>query len=194
MEKNKLQEYFQKYGKKLPIYDQIRCGGTDHNPMWISTVILPSGEQFTSDVCKTKTQSDCNSAKKALSYLNSERKQSQVISEIPPNTITLILIDIDNSLPPKEIPKDHCIIGFNSTYSTSYKKKHNFMIKTIDSGYKDAADHLMGFWLGKMCTSKFKKLKSLRNIFIISGDTSLENLPILLRNEGYNSKMIRNYH
>ena len=70
MYKNKLQEHYQKQKLPLPLYNTIRSGGTDHAPLWISTITLQeSGKQIIGEINNTKSKAEESAAAIALRTL-----------------------------------------------------------------------------------------------------------------------------
>ena len=63
--KNLLQEYFQKQKLILPVYETVKCGGSDHLPLWKSTVILCDGTSFTGKTYNSKITAEGDAAEKA---------------------------------------------------------------------------------------------------------------------------------
>ncbi|CAM8923250.1 unnamed protein product [Rhodiola kirilowii] len=66
--KNLLQEFAQKSGLKLPIYNTT-CSGTDHMPTFVSTVTV-GGIDFVGEGAKTKKQAEMNAANVAYTCLS----------------------------------------------------------------------------------------------------------------------------
>jgi hypothetical protein len=85
--KNMLQEIFQKKNFSLPKYLPIRSGGSDHKPLWISTVILYDGSRFQGEECSMKNLADNSAALVALQSINANKQLTSVSKPIP-STIT----------------------------------------------------------------------------------------------------------
>lgn len=64
--KNQLQEIYQKRKLPLPKYRTVRHGGSDHKPLWISTVVLFDGTKHTGDVFFGKSGAELSAALKAI--------------------------------------------------------------------------------------------------------------------------------
>lgn len=90
--KNDLQEYCQKRRWALPKYITERCGGSDHQPLWRSTVDL-GGTAITGWIQSNRVEAEQQVAGAALRYL-----ASMAIAP-PKRTIapgTVLLVDIEN--------------------------------------------------------------------------------------------------
>lgn len=107
--KNTLQELFQRKQLPLPIYNSERVGGTDHSPLWKSTVILYDGQKFQGNLSSNKSNADISAADIALSHVKSNGQQTrlpQIISNHPSNNFTPIVpsilseINLSNIGPP----------------------------------------------------------------------------------------------
>lgn len=110
--KNKLQESFQKLGLPPPTYRSGRIGGTDHEPVWLAQVELPTGEQIEGDPSRSKKEAERSAALMAIIML---REQRETIS--PPKKSCLLidgesLPDLVMTVP---IRKDLDIIVFSSS-------------------------------------------------------------------------------
>jgi hypothetical protein len=94
--KNILQERFQKSGMKPPIYNTYRQGGTDHAPIFISELELPTGEFFIGQPAPSKKEAERIVADAALISMDPiEEKQSE-ITLLHAEEPVLVLIDIEN--------------------------------------------------------------------------------------------------
>lgn len=93
--KNTLQERFQKAGMKPPTYNTYRQGGTDHAPVFISELELPTGEFFISGPAPSKKEAEQSAATMALLSMNpiEEKKTVTLLHSEEP---VLVLIDIEN--------------------------------------------------------------------------------------------------
>jgi len=91
--KNILQEYFQAEKLPLPKYESRKCGGFDHKPEWISTVILSNNENthITGDISTSKIKAELSAAEKALSFINSNKKIMRSVDER-----TALFVDVEN--------------------------------------------------------------------------------------------------
>jgi len=72
MEKNYLQECFQKDGIELPKYNTVQVGGSPHMPQWKSTVTLFNGQSFTGDISSKKKGAELSAACLALDHIQTE--------------------------------------------------------------------------------------------------------------------------
>ncbi len=68
--KNRLQELCQKNHLSLPRYKTGRVGGSDHNPIWKSTVTLYNNHQFTGKSFSHKLAAELSAAESALEYFS----------------------------------------------------------------------------------------------------------------------------
>jgi hypothetical protein len=100
--KNQLQQIFQKKRLPLPKYDTIRAGGSDHKPIWRSTVTLHDGTKFQGDLFFTKTEADESAAVIALEYIHSNQMKSTV-KTIPSIVTTKELSSSDNNSTPTAV-------------------------------------------------------------------------------------------
>lgn len=76
--KNLLQEIFQKRDEPLPIYNTLRVGGSNTNPLWKCT-ITAGGKTFSGGIFCKKVQAEQDTAKIAYQKLcNSSRKLRNV--------------------------------------------------------------------------------------------------------------------
>lgn len=102
--KSKLKEYLQK--RKLPPvkYSSNKIGGSDHKPIWSSTVILHSGESFTGEPCSNKIMAEMSCSEKILEFFLGDEcpkkdlplkecQSSESIVDIPSK---VVLIDLEN--------------------------------------------------------------------------------------------------
>lgn len=88
--KNELQEYMQKRKHHLPVYDTMRHGGTDHEPMFLSAVILYDGSRYVGSQSSSKKTAEFSAAMAALNALvpsSTERQRSIEILVNPPEYI-----------------------------------------------------------------------------------------------------------
>jgi len=145
--KNKLQEYFQKKGKKLPLYSYTRYEKENSNPIWKCTVEFWTNEvegaadeifEFTSEKCTSKKEASIQAAEMALEEINKlERrmvslklKDRIVLRE--DFTHTFIILDLENV--PNSFAevcehinlsarKDVHLLGFTNKNSEHIRKK-----------------------------------------------------------------------
>lgn len=74
--KNLLQEYYQKKGLPLPTYETKRIGGSDHSPLFISTVITSDDLIIDSSPKNTRKKSELDAANKAYEVVKTKSKLS----------------------------------------------------------------------------------------------------------------------
>jgi hypothetical protein len=91
--KNRLQEYYQKEFGILPKYQTYRQGGSDHQPLWQSSLILHDEYMIIGEIQSTKSLAEQSAAENALSYLQSE-KERRGKRKVDPGTV--LLVDIEN--------------------------------------------------------------------------------------------------
>lgn len=92
--KNQLQEFFQKRRLPLPIYNIIRVGGTDHEPLWQATVCYNNGDGdkiIKGEIFPSKAQATMAVAEQVLKSLNTSNSV-KIIS--PPRTV--LFVDVEN--------------------------------------------------------------------------------------------------
>ena len=73
--KNILQEYFQIRHLPLPKYQTIKCGGSDHQPLWHSTITFWNNQtneyqDIIGDIAGTKVKAEISAAHTVLCALN----------------------------------------------------------------------------------------------------------------------------
>lgn len=147
--KNKLQEYFQKKGIPLPIYDVKLC-----ESCWIGSVTI--------NVNNKKIESQQSACIKTLEYLKVDNStQEKNIDDdknkyIYNNKLTnqnIIFIDIENIQKYKYIKPKNYILGFISTNSYMYKKLNEiekYMDTYVYEGTeKNGSDILMSIIVAK---------------------------------------------
>ena len=189
--KNILQEHYQKRGLNLPQYDTYRKGGSSHNPIFSSKVILHYGETFNgSGPNKKKAEQDC--AKKALfelNIINDELTNNNVTStayHVSFTCSTVILLDLENIA--SEVDKynnlysDNAIIfGFvSSSHPISSIKTNTIHLIVVDSDASDAADIALAVKFGQFLTTK-----DYERYIIITSDHFAESLPVIANSANY---------
>jgi hypothetical protein len=146
MEKNILQEYFQKNSLPLPKYETKRYGGVDHEPMFKSAVTLFFSDSTTTFESlypsPTAKGAEMEVAKMAIPYLNtysfpSNKKKSNVI----------VLVDIENQgvistetlLKNYNSPNVHIFFGSNFP-PCSKLCQYDCVFHYVESAITDASD------------------------------------------------------
>jgi hypothetical protein len=158
--KNKLQEYFQKKGIPLPIYDAKLCESG-----WIGSVTINVNNKkikFKGDIKNKKIESQQSACIKTLEYLKVDNStQEKNIDDdknkyIYNNKLTnqnIIFIDIENTQKYKYIKPKNYIFGFISTNSYMYKKLNEiekYMDTYVYEGTeKNGSDILMSIIVAK---------------------------------------------
>ncbi len=67
--KNKVQEHYQKLKLAVPKYNTEKCGGPDHAPEFISTIVLACGKSMIGEICSTKMRAEESAAEVAFMWL-----------------------------------------------------------------------------------------------------------------------------
>jgi len=168
--KNQLQEIYQKNGNVLPQYKTRRKGGQDHNPQYVSTVILPDGKKVLGDTCRNKKLAESAAAQKALLYI---KKQTLRKIKICFQGKTMVLIDLENK---PNVEKEFLeyiedfsgvdIFIFTSTDHPCLRKLENTepaQIIDISSTRRDAADIALVFFAGMFC-------QDYNNLLVVTND------------------------
>ncbi len=167
MFKNKLQEYCQKNGLDLPIYET--------NDGFISTVsiILENKCKLsgTGNIKKKKKASEISAAKKLIEVLKTylEKNKITFVSELP----TRILIDLENVNLDKLFDKYNfknyifdVFISNEDCLKKLGKYRDNVNIYRVKSSRRDAADILMVLELGTIIAKSSQKL----NVIVFTHD------------------------
>lgn len=92
--KNILQEYFQKNRLELPKYKTQRLGGSDHQPVFVSEVILHDGRVFTGTQESNKKAAELNVAQKVLNEIDFKPKKA--VSTFNLKRKVGIFVDLEN--------------------------------------------------------------------------------------------------
>jgi len=179
--KNRLQEYFQKNQLPLPQYISVRNGGSDHQPLWKSTVTLYNGEQFHSDNYPSKNQAEISVALMALDAILSPKLTLSVFSEDSNSSNidvsekesikTAILVDVENL--PKFIDaivdriKNYTVYAFvGEHHCLSDKEFPNGVIKILSPSTRtNGTDTTMQVYTGMLLAKE-----SYDNYFIVTRD------------------------
>lgn len=126
--KNILQEKFQKHYNKPPIYETKKCGGSDHEPTFVTNVTLPSGIQISGAISKTKKEAEKSAAEAALFLVNQGEiifEEKHNIAKLSSKIPSLVLIDLENVS--QEI--NTITRGENVTIKAYVTKNHHFANK-----------------------------------------------------------------
>ncbi len=196
--KNLLQEFCQKSKLDTPKYNTVRIGGDDHNPIWKADLMV-FDKKFSSEG-KTKKEAELNVAdvaykkikKTKVTVVVKERENAPVISKVQKSTLekinlspfkNIILVDAENQdVDDKYLTsntKDNMFMMFvakNTSKNWVFRAQDNFK----DSCYvfisqcvgKDAADHMLTFYLGKLSV-----LAPDKKYYILTKDHYGEYLP-----------------
>ena len=168
MSKNKLQEYFQAKNQPLPVYETLKIGGSDHKPIFWSTVTLFEGEIF-SEEGTSKSQAEKNVALSAytsllktqltsteLDLIKSINSPANFVSEIKSNIY--VLVDLDNLDIKAEIINAYSSVNFYIFVSKIITKNFNTLspyanvkIYQTQTVITDGADHYLSFICGQLC-------------------------------------------
>ena len=191
MDKNKLQEFCQKHKNDLPDYDTNRIGGTDHQPIFKSSVtICHEGLKHTKygNPKPTAKKAELSAAKEMLTYV--ENIVNDNIKEFETDVKTYILIDMENIHMGDFFDKyrfndNYYFIGFSTENHPSIKKASSkITIQTIKSDRRDACDILMIGMTAQLLTVN----KNIKNIIILTGDHFGPGLVDFINNfEAYDS-------
>lgn len=205
--KNKLQNFFQQKGQKIPSYSTKRVGGTDNMPLWQSTVIIQDRE-YTSSPRNKKIDAEKDVAEKVLAELQTkptEKPEEKISPSIPTSSLTHIisivgkyknicLIDLENL--PKGVNvletfshPDYLVIGVLSHLHHLAENKSPFILK-IPSSVKDAGDHFLTFICGILAGKVSSTDTSAKDTFfrIFSRDHYAEATVIALRQVGLSAE------
>lgn len=172
--KNLLQEHFQKNKLQLPSYETIRIDeGTDNEPIWKSTVTLMNDKSY-GGISKTKTDAEMSAAKNAYEYLilngSGIGTRQNTTSSVPRlqktknltdininNYKRILLVDGENcDLEIERVDSNILVLIFvskNTTKNLVFRLQHNnpnCYVFISNSVGRDAADHLLTFYAGKL--------------------------------------------
>jgi hypothetical protein len=190
--KNKLQEFCQKDNLGFPIYTS-----TYTDLLWKSSVSWNELKFNSTLEHNNKRSAEQDAAKNAYVYFMTNINQcsskinttidNQVDGEDLKNPYkTIILIDLENIQPDifqisnGQLYEIHCFLSNFSTVNT--QKYSNHSVHIINSGANNAADHLLTFKTGELCTHN----KPENTIFnIVSRDKTSEILVKILQDKGY---------
>ncbi len=159
--KNTLQEYFQKNNFNLPTYISLK--GEDN--LWISTVkIILYGDSYDieSGQYKKKKQAECSAAFNAIEKIKSIKienthKEIKITNLYPIDKLVIndsgkyVLVDYENISRLKnisQIKSDFILLKFVShCHPKALTGEANFI---IESSIKDAVDHFISFYIGRL--------------------------------------------
>ena len=171
--KNLLQEYYQKKQLNIPIYSTFLIdNNTSTIPLWKSIVMLCDGTEFvgiSGDLYKktpgNKKDAENNAAKNAYNYLITSNKLTTIttlstksLTDININNFKeVLLVDSENcDLEISKISNDMLVLMFVSKNTTKkvvfqlQNKYENCYVFISESVGRDAADHLLTFYAGKL--------------------------------------------
>lgn len=196
-QKNKLQEYYQKRGLNLPVYDTKRHGGKDHHPLWISTVNVGDNE-FSSKPHKKKGKAEQEAAELALQFISGKNEKivqvetKEEIFFLHPNwkeklswCNKIFLIDLENCPHAAKLncPDSTLMIGVVGHCHPLATQSLPFAKSVINSAMKDAADHALTFLVGYLSTD----LTNSHEVYIVSRDHYAEITVACLKEMGINA-------
>lgn len=176
--KNLLQEYYQKKQLNVPTYSTFSIANNIGNiPLWKSIVMLYDGTEFvgiSGDLHKkipgNKKDAENNAAKNAYNYLITSNKLTTTTTTISTtqkakslndiniaNFKKVLLVDSENcDLEINKISNDMLVLMFVSKNTTKkvvfqlQNKYENCYVFISESVGRDAADHLLTFYAGKL--------------------------------------------
>lgn len=196
--KNLLQEYFQKNKSEVPKYKTFRTDqNKDNDPVWNSVLIID--EQRFNCEGKSKKDAEIGVAEMAYEYLTkngtfTENKDNisitktqkvQQLNEIQLNKFhKIILVDGENcDFSLNELKDDTLVIIFaakNTTKNIIFQhqaKYENCYVFLSDCVGKDAADHYLTFFAGKLSMIELNA-----NFYVLTKDHYGEHLEKFLTN------------
>jgi hypothetical protein len=113
--KNKLQEYCQKNKLGFPTYSTQRCGGSNHKPLFESTLTL-NEKLFVGVKSSSKKEAEQNVAELCYSILFSSLKPE----EIHPSKPFIVYIDLEN--------KPNVVTEFLEKFSSTNISRHDRLL------------------------------------------------------------------
>lgn len=184
-DKNKLQEWCHSHSVDFPIYETLFEGGPPHSPMWRSSVKF-MGDTYIG-IGKNKKEAEKDVAKKILASLPNESSQLEVTIQQNEELLSewmnslsgdVLFVDIDNyNIDIKSIrdspDKFFLLFGgkINRKKLIPFGSLPNVKIFICDSLIRDAADHLLTLYVGRVYQVKLQR-KELANInfYILTKD------------------------
>lgn len=178
--KNLLQEHFQKQNLPLPYYKTDRIDGLDHEPVWRAqlelddTLYESEGSSKKEAEAKVAEQAYLDYCKKPIKTeikLDRKQKVNELINIDFGQYESIIMVDGENcDIDMMKINSNMLVLFFaakNTTknkifeYQSKYDNCYVFLSQCVG---KDAADHLLTFYTGKLSMIVNKK------IFILTKD------------------------
>lgn len=191
--KNRLQEFYQKQQKDLPIYTCINLGNQPHAPEWKASVKTVDGQIFHSDLFSKKTHAENDAAAKCLKVFDQllavpgPNLKKYTRPEVPK---CIILMDLENVQAAVKLDLsnvvDTRILGFVGKYNRGILKDRErleSMMELIitDTVCDDAADHALTFYVGLIAGTAAANLK-----WIILSSDHFATVPIeFLQKHGF---------
>jgi hypothetical protein len=148
--KNQLQEYFQKQQLSLPIYEVLRIGGSDHQPLWQASVRYDNDKHITGEIFSNKGQAMMDVAERALKSL-----QTLDPIKIYSPSLTALFVDVEN-MPNfiDEVQKKfhnmiiYAFIGHHHCLATKIWSGSNITKILVHSTRTDGTDTAMQVYIG----------------------------------------------
>lgn len=173
--KSKLQEIYQKQGLPLPQYILTRIGGSDHAPLFRSTVILPCGKKYTSEGSSRKDAEKKVAEKAIIEIRGKTRVRSRTKERV------CILVDLENRPKIPEQLSEYLqfpnidLIAFASTEHHTIQNLRNLSLKgvkiiEVPCTRKDGADVGLTLFMGVLLYQNSKVNGSYNHFIIVSGD------------------------
>jgi hypothetical protein len=192
MEKNSLQEIFQKEKRPLPEYETFSCG-EPYGLQWRSkvTVINRDGcsESVHGEFCKSKTEAERSAAKKMISILNAKDKiiDDKIIKPSKKHKI-IILIDAENlpnMIEEAKKVENATVLAFVGKYHHSAEKDWGVETIVVNTTRKDGVDCYIQMFMGKMIIANEK-----RYYIIVTRDHFGHTLAEIVNNESKKHKCV----
>jgi vacuolar-type H+-ATPase subunit E/Vma4 len=127
--KNKLQEYFQKQCLTLPIYNSLRIGGKDHEPIWSCNLNTVNGINFYAESTSKKIVEE-KVASIALETLLAKSQNKENINKLSIIKSILLPNTNKNNIQKSYSNLDSFLNHYNENISKSYK---NFIFVDLDN-------------------------------------------------------------
>jgi len=171
--KNLLQEHFQKSGLLIPIYKTNRLDGPDHEPIWRSQ--LQFGDTIYEAEGSSKKDAELKVAEMAyLDYCQKQVQEMKIGRKQKANELqdikfdeydSILMVDGENcDLDINKINSNMLVLFFAAKNTTKNKifelqsKYENCYVFLSQCVGKDAADHLLTFYAGKLSMITNKKM------------------------------------
>lgn len=157
--KNSLQEALQALKIPLPAYITYRIDvGIDHEPTWKSCISV-NGIEFTG-IGNTKREAECKAAEDAMKQFQQKKEYVLIEKEsfynIDFNLYKgVFLVDGENHNFKTHFPNTHAVLIFVAKNTSKHivmelQEHNNVFVFISDAVGKDAADHLLTFYAGKL--------------------------------------------